>query len=56
MVRYQIDLDLFGLAEAQQHLVQADPQLQYAMGLFPEATRLLELSQTVGDAQVSLVP
>ena len=56
MVRYQIDLDLFGLAEAQQNLVQADPQLQYAMGLFPEATRLLELSQTVGDAQASLAP
>jgi carboxyl-terminal processing protease len=45
MVRYEIDVDLFGVAEASEQLAKRDPQLQYALGLFPEAQRLLEQGQ-----------
>jgi carboxyl-terminal processing protease len=44
MMRYEIDLDLFGVAAATQHFEHQDPQLQFAMGLFPEAQQLLDLS------------
>jgi carboxyl-terminal processing protease len=47
MIRYEIDLDLFGVAPARKHLTQRDPQLQFALGLFPEAQQLLNLSKTV---------
>ena len=46
MIRYQIDIDLFGLAEAQRNLVSVDPQLQHGMGLFDDAARLLELGDS----------
>ena len=42
MLRFEIDLDLFGVATAWQHLVADDPQVQFALGLFPEAQQLLE--------------
>jgi carboxyl-terminal processing protease len=42
MIRYEIDLDLFGVAAARRNLAAHDPQLLFAMGLFPEAQRLLE--------------
>ena len=45
MMRYEIDLDLFGVATATQHLEQRDPQLQFALTLFPEAQQLLDLSR-----------
>ena len=45
MLRYEIDLDLFGVATATQDLEQRDPQLQFALGLFPEAQQLLDLSR-----------
>ena len=45
MIRFEIDLDLFGVAAAWQNLVQRDPQLQFAVGLFPEAQTLLDLSR-----------
>ena len=46
MIRYEIDLDLFGVAAARKNLSQRDPQLQFALGLFPEAQQLLNLSKT----------
>ena len=44
--RYEIDLDLFGVAVARKNLSQRDPQLQFAITLFPEAQQLLELSRS----------
>ena len=43
MIRYDIDLALFGLSEARRGLFSKDPQAQFAMRLFPEAERLSEL-------------
>lgn len=48
MLRYEIDLDLFGVAAARKNLVRSDPQMQFALGLFPEAETLLNLSKTSG--------
>jgi carboxyl-terminal processing protease len=48
MIRYDIDLALFGVAAARRHLVAADPQAQFAMGLFDEAERLTALSRARG--------
>jgi carboxyl-terminal processing protease len=44
MVRFEIDLDLFGVERAWQNLVKLDPQLQSAVGFFPEAQTLLDSS------------
>ena len=44
MIRYEIDLDLFGVDAARTNLAKSDPQLQFALTLFPEAEQLLELS------------
>jgi hypothetical protein len=43
MIRYDIDLDLFGVETARKNLSKADPQLQFAMTLFPEAEALMRL-------------
>src|SRR5262245_29618807 len=40
MIRYEIDLALFGNAEAKRHLLSADPQAQLALTLFGEAGKL----------------
>jgi carboxyl-terminal processing protease len=45
MIRFEIDLDLFGVEVARKDLTKSDPQLQFALGLFPEAQRLLDLSK-----------
>ena len=45
MIRREIDVDLFGVATAYQNLAKRDPQLQFALTLFPEAQQLLELSR-----------
>ena len=42
MIHREIDMDLFGVAVAYANLAKHDPQLQYALGLFPEAQQLLE--------------
>ena len=42
MIRREIDMDLFGVSVAYQNLAKHDPQLQYAVSLFPEAQQLLE--------------
>jgi carboxyl-terminal processing protease len=41
MIRYEINVNLFGVADARRHLIEADPQARLALGLFPEAERLL---------------
>jgi carboxyl-terminal processing protease len=53
MIRYEIDIDLFGLAEAQRNLVARDPQLQHGLGLFDEAAQLLDLGDSDAPAQVA---
>jgi carboxyl-terminal processing protease len=45
MIRFEIDLDLFGVAPAWRHLVALDPQVQLGVSLFPEAQQLLEVSR-----------
>jgi carboxyl-terminal processing protease len=45
MIRYEIDLDLFGVAQARKNLAGTDPQLQFALGLFPEAEKLTQLTK-----------
>ena len=45
MMRFEIDLDLFGIEAARKDLTKSDPQLQFALDLFPEAQRLLDLSK-----------
>ncbi|MBA3271248.1 MAG: S41 family peptidase [Acidobacteria bacterium] len=46
MIRYDIDVALFSAATARQRLMADDPQAQYALGLFAEAAKLLELPKT----------
>jgi carboxyl-terminal processing protease len=48
MIRYEIDLDLFGVEAARKDLVKTDPQLQFAVTLFPEAQRLLDMTKISG--------
>jgi carboxyl-terminal processing protease len=45
MIRYDIDLALFGVAAARRHLFESDPQAQFALSLFTEAEQLTELSR-----------
>jgi carboxyl-terminal processing protease len=41
MIRYEVDVDLFGVAEARRNLSTVDPQIQAALGYFDEAVQLL---------------
>ena len=50
MMHYEIDLALFSLDEARLNLTANDPQAQYAITLFPEAGRLLNVSRQTGVA------
>jgi carboxyl-terminal processing protease len=43
MLRYDIDLALFGVEEARRNLSVKDPQTQFALQQFPEAIKLTEL-------------
>ncbi len=43
MIRYEIDVDLFGVEASRRNLSTRDPQLQFALTLFPEAQQLLEI-------------
>ena len=45
MIRYDIDLALFGVEEARRNLVAKDPQTQFALEQFGEAQRLTELAR-----------
>ena len=44
MLRYGIDVDLFGVEVARKNLSGQDPQLRYALTLFPEAEALMRLT------------
>ena len=46
MIRFEVDVALYGVAEAWRHLIMADPQAQAALGSFGEAQKLTELSKT----------
>jgi carboxyl-terminal processing protease len=46
MIRYEIDVDLFGEEEARRNLVAVDPQAGFAQTLFDEAVKLTQLSRT----------
>ena len=45
MIRYDIDVPLYSVAVAQQHLIEADPQAKFALTQFPEAVKLLEMTR-----------
>jgi carboxyl-terminal processing protease len=45
MIRYEIDVALFGEADARRHLIGVDPQAQAALGTFGEAQKLTELAR-----------
>ena len=53
MIRYEIDLDLFGVETARKDLVKSDPQLQFALTLFPDAQRLLEMGKITSTQRVA---
>jgi carboxyl-terminal processing protease len=44
MLRFEIDVDLFGVEVARKNLSRQDPQLQHALTLFPEAEALMHLT------------
>lgn len=46
MIRYEIDVDLFGVEEARRNLISVDPQAGYAQTLFDEAVKLTQLART----------
>jgi carboxyl-terminal processing protease len=46
MIHYEIDVALFGVAEAQKNLVVKDPQAQFALAQFGDAVKLTELART----------
>ncbi|MEX2270072.1 MAG: S41 family peptidase [Vicinamibacterales bacterium] len=46
MIRYEIDVDLFGVEEARRNLIAQDPQATFARTLFDDAVKLTQLSRT----------
>jgi carboxyl-terminal processing protease len=46
MIRYDVDLALFGVETARRRLVSEDPQAQFALSQFPEAVKLSQLNKT----------
>ena len=53
MIHREIDVDLFGVAAAYQNIARYDPQLQYALTLFPDAQQLLDSSRRSRTSRVS---
>src|SRR5205085_1882554 len=45
MIRFEIDIALFGIGDAWRHLIMVDPQAQMALSQFGEAQKLLELNR-----------
>ena len=45
MVRFDIDAAVFGMGVARRRLLEVDPQAQHALGLFPQAEKLLTLAK-----------
>lgn len=48
MIRYEIDVALFDVATARRHLLDRDPQAQFALRQFGEAESLLKASRAAG--------
>ena len=46
MIRFDIDLAVFGVATARKHLIEKDPQAQLGLGLFGEAEQLTQLARS----------
>ncbi len=44
MLRYDLDLALFGVEEARRRMIAVDPQAQFALELFPEAEKLTQMA------------
>jgi carboxyl-terminal processing protease len=44
MIRFEIDVNLFGVGEGRRRLIGVDPQARLAFSLFPEAERLVRAS------------
>jgi carboxyl-terminal processing protease len=51
MIKFQIDMALFGVEEARRSLLMRDPQTQIALELFPEAERLTAMARAQADAR-----
>jgi len=53
MIKYDIDLALFGVSEARRNLIAKDPQAQFALSQFPDAIRLTDMARNrpVGGAK-----
>jgi carboxyl-terminal processing protease len=45
MIHYDVDLELFGYAQARRNLVAKDPQATFALGQFEEAERLAQTAR-----------
>jgi carboxyl-terminal processing protease len=45
MIRFEADIDLFGIEEARRNLSKIDPQLQSALGYFEGASQLLAMKR-----------
>jgi len=50
MIRDEVDLQIFDVATARRHLLEKDPQAQYALGLFGEAEALLKAAPVTSKA------
>jgi carboxyl-terminal processing protease len=50
MIRYDIDLALFGVETARRRLISADPQAQFALAQFPDALKLSQSGRARGVA------
>jgi carboxyl-terminal processing protease len=46
MIRFDIDVQLFGVVSARKHLIESDPQAQFALSLFREAEQLTQLARS----------
>jgi carboxyl-terminal processing protease len=46
MIRYDIDLALFGVEEARRNLIAKDPQAQFALQQFGDAVKLTEMARS----------
>ena len=46
MIRFEIDAAVFGMGVARRRLLEVDPQAQHALGLFPQAEKLLTMAKT----------
>jgi carboxyl-terminal processing protease len=53
MIHREIDIDLFGVAAAYQNIAKYDPQLQFALTLFPEAQQLLDSGKRSRSSRVA---